>query len=67
MPRVAARADVSDILKAWRGNMPQSRAAEMLGVPLKTYQGWEQGRPMPYPRLLTLALSATRKKVHDRA
>jgi DNA-binding transcriptional regulator YiaG len=51
-------ADVSAILTRWRRAMEinQEMAALLLGVPVKTLQGWEQGRPMPHPRLLTLAL-----------
>jgi DNA-binding transcriptional regulator YiaG len=50
--------DVSAILTRWRRAMEinQEMAALLLGVPVKTLQGWEQGRPMPHPRLLTLAL-----------
>ena len=43
-------------LQAWRKRLriPQSKAADLLGVPLRTYQQWEQGRAPPHP-LLTLA------------
>ena len=49
---------VSTLLTDWRAQarLSQSQAAETLGVPVKTLQGWEQGRPMPYPRLLEMAL-----------
>lgn len=55
-------AELATMLKAWRDKaiLSQSRAAIMLGVSPKTYQGWEQGRPMPYPKLLALALLAFR-------
>ncbi len=54
--------DLPAMLKTWRDKalLPQTRAAIMLGVSLKTYQGWEQGRAMPYPRLLELAILAVR-------
>lgn len=49
------------MLAAWRRekNLSQSDAAMMLGVSVRTYEGWEQGRPMPYPRILSLALKCT--------
>jgi putative transcriptional regulator len=58
--RIAAAQEVADLLAEWRhkGGLSQSVAAQMLGVSLKTYQGWEQGRGMPYPQLLVLALRA---------
>lgn len=38
-------------LCAWRASLPgnrtQEQAARILGVPLKTYRAWEQGRHMP--------------------
>ena len=54
--------EVPAMLKAWRerANLSQSVAAQMLGVSQKTYEGWEQGRPMPYPKLLALAIQSTR-------
>ena len=50
--------NVSTLLTDWRAQarLSQSQAARELGVSLKTLQGWEQGRGMPYPRLLELAL-----------
>jgi DNA-binding transcriptional regulator YiaG len=53
-------AEVAELLKAWReaANLPQSRAAQMLDVSVRTLQGWEAGRGMPYPKLLALALEA---------
>ncbi len=46
--------DTANILKDWRAHLgySQSEAAIRLGVPVRTYQGWELGRPMPYPSLL---------------
>lgn len=36
----------ADELKAWRASaqLSQSEAAERLGVPKRTYEGWESGR-----------------------
>ena len=44
-----------DTLRAWRGNATQREAAEALGVSLRTYEKWEQGR-MPDPSTLALLL-----------
>lgn len=50
--------DLPDRLWKWRERegLTQREAAATLGVPHRTYQGWEGGRRMPWPRLLTLAL-----------
>lgn len=42
------------MLKEWRAHhrFSQAEAAINLGVPLRTLQGWEAGRPMAYPALL---------------
>ena len=39
----------ADELKTWRTRVEytQEEAAEFLGVPLRTYQEWEQGRQAP--------------------
>ena len=39
----------ADELKAWRARegYTQARAAGWLGVPVRTYQSWEQGRWEP--------------------
>lgn len=34
-------------LKQWRGNRLQKEAADILGVPLRTYQSWEHGKNEP--------------------
>lgn len=51
--------NTAHIIKAWRAELglSQSRAAALLGVNLRTYQGWENGRPFPYPEILRLALA----------
>jgi len=50
--------DTAEALKEWRAQMAysQAEAAIRLGVPLRTLQGWELGRPMPYPALLQRAV-----------
>lgn len=45
--------DLPTTLRNWRGAASQAVAAAALGVRLKTYQGWEQGRK---PDASTLAL-----------
>lgn len=63
---VSDAAELAALLKRWRRGgaedgpyiFPASRAAEMLGLPKRTYENIEQGRGFPYPRLLVLALQA---------
>jgi transcriptional regulator with XRE-family HTH domain len=52
--------DTAKALKEWRAQMDysQAEAAIRLGVPFRTLQGWESGRPMPYPALLQRAVSS---------
>jgi DNA-binding XRE family transcriptional regulator len=51
-------AELAAMIKRWRdaGDLTAARAAEMLGIPMRTLEGIEQGRGFKYPRLLTLAL-----------
>jgi DNA-binding transcriptional regulator YiaG len=50
--------NVSKLLTDWRAQarLSQSQAAALLDVSVRTLQGWEAGRSMPYPRLLGLAI-----------
>lgn len=67
---------VAESLRAWRSydGCTQAQAADWMGVPLRTYQEWEQGRhvpsqPGPVLKLLELAKSVDHYvagKVHDR-
>lgn len=52
--------DTARALKAWRAaaGYSQTEAAIRLGISVRTLQGWELGRPMPYPTLLQRAVSA---------
>ncbi|HAF39548.1 MAG TPA: hypothetical protein DCG72_11235 [Gammaproteobacteria bacterium] len=52
-------ADVSAELKAWRERLgiTQARAAELLDVSPRTYQGWEAGRDFDRKIILMHALS----------
>ena len=67
--RLLARApskDTAAALKEWRAQMAysQSEAAIRLGVPLRTLQGWEFGRPMPYPALLQRAVPTIARPIN---
>jgi transcriptional regulator with XRE-family HTH domain len=59
--------DVARVLKAWRAQegLSQTEAGIRLGVSARTLQGWELGRPMPYPQLLQAAVGI-RAHVTDR-
>jgi DNA-binding transcriptional regulator YiaG len=50
--------NVSKLLTDWRAQarLSQSQAADVLGVSVRTLQGWEAGRSMPYPRLLEVTI-----------
>lgn len=50
--------NVSTLVKGWRdrAGLSQSQAARELDVSLKTLQGWEQGRPTRYARLIEMAI-----------
>ena len=50
---------LSAILRDWRGKRPQSSVARFIGVPVKTFQNWEQGVRIPRG----LALAALREKI----
>ena len=39
-------------VKEWRGKVPARAAAELLGIPLRTFEGIEQDRGFRYPRML---------------
>jgi len=51
---------MAKMLKDWRAKagLPASRAAQLLGMSQRTYEGIEQGRGFAYPMLLTLAVQA---------
>jgi DNA-binding XRE family transcriptional regulator len=51
--------DLAAQVKAWRGKVPAREAAEILGIPRRTFENIEQGRGFPYPQLLLIALKAT--------
>lgn len=46
---------VHETIKAWRGKATQVEAASLLGVSLRTYQHWEQGR-VPNPSTIALLM-----------
>lgn len=47
----------AETLKSWRGKSTAREAAEVLGVSLRTYQEWEQGKG-PSGSTLALLLKA---------
>lgn len=49
---------LAQTVKRWRGELPATRAAQLLGIPVRTFEGIEQGRGFRYPQLLILALQA---------
>lgn len=55
---VAEAKELAAVVKAWRRDMPVSRAAQLLGMPARTLEGIEQGRGFRYSRLLILAILA---------
>jgi hypothetical protein len=50
-------------VREWRGRIPVRLAAEMLGIPKRTFDNIEQGRGFPYPRLLLTALEANKERI----
>jgi len=44
--------ELAEVLKEWRGKVPAWKAADQLGIPVRTLQGVELGRGFPYPILL---------------
>ncbi len=62
----AERVELADLCKRWRRGgkddgpylFDAGRAAAMLGMSRRTYEGIEQGRGFRYPRLLVLAIEA---------
>ena len=51
-----AERTLAQAVKAWRGATPAREAAGILGIPHRTLQGIELGRPFRYERLLRHAL-----------
>jgi hypothetical protein len=50
--------DLAAQVKAWRGKVPAWRAADALGIPVRTLNGIEQGRRFRYQQLLLAAIKA---------
>ena len=53
------RMTLAEQVKTWRGTLSAREATAKLGMPQRTLEGIEQGRPFRYEQLLRLALSAT--------
>lgn len=53
-------AELATFIKNWRAGrgIPATEAARLLGVPVRTLQGIEQGRGFSYPGMLMLAIEA---------
>ena len=51
---------LADVVKAWRASrgISAAAAADWLGLPQRTLEGIEQGRPFRYEKMLRLALKA---------
>ena len=56
MKKPDIKTELAAAVKKWRGDIPASRAALLLGIPRRTLEGVEQGRGFRYPQLLILAL-----------
>lgn len=59
--------EIAAVLKEWRADQrfSQAEAAVHLGVPVRTLQGWEAGRPLPYPSLLQRPVDITARTGTD--
>lgn len=58
MPKIKSKElPFADFLRAWRERMgiSQSEAAVKLKKSLRTFQGWESGRPAAYEDMIRLA------------
>lgn len=55
--------ELAYFLKAWRerSEIPQTKAAKLLGVSLRTYQSVEQGRGFRFEKMMRLAV----KKIEE--
>lgn len=51
--------ELANFLKAWRARVfiPQTKAAQLLGMSLRSYQSIEQGRGFRFEHLLRLAVA----------
>jgi transcriptional regulator with XRE-family HTH domain len=60
---MSAAIDLAAQAKAWRGEkgLSQAAAAELLGIPMRTWQHMEQGRGFLYPKLLQIAFKQDKK------
>lgn len=52
---------LSEAVRSWRGRLGISatQGAERLGMPVRTLEGIEQGRPFRYEKILRLALKCS--------
>lgn len=56
---MARTKSLAETVKAWRigKGLSAAAAADMLGLPVRTLEGIEQGRPFRYEKMLRLALN----------
>jgi sugar (pentulose or hexulose) kinase len=47
---------LADAVKKWRGDLSAQKAADILGIPVRTLNGIEQGRGFRYAQLLYLVM-----------
>jgi hypothetical protein len=55
---ITRKIELASQVKAWRGDLPVRVAADLLGLPKRTLDGIEQGRPFRYEQLLLAAMKA---------
>ncbi len=58
--------ELGEAIKQWRAaaGITQPKAAELLGMPLRTIQHIEQGRPFTYDAMMRLAIEALKGRGH---
>lgn len=56
-----SNAELAAALRAWQGKMTSYQAADLLGIPKRTYDNILAGRGFGYPRLIYLALEVLSK------
>ncbi len=58
--QMARTKSLAETVKAWRSvrGLSAAAAADLLGLPARTLEGIEQGRPFRYEKMLRLALDA---------
>lgn len=60
MQTTEQKAELARELRAWRGDLTMKQAAELIGIPWRTFEGIEHGRGFSYPQMLKIAMNATK-------